>query len=81
MKTKKKELEEKAAGTGVKANAAGNELQQLLCGDQTALNRAVLTAEAAVRKCQKLGGSAMGSLWWLDRELEEAKKYKPQRKQ
>jgi len=41
-----------------------------------------LTAEAAVRKAQKLGGvAAQGALWWVDRELTEAKKYKPQKKQ
>jgi len=74
----KADLESKAGGSGVKAMQAKNELEQLLTKDNTALNKALLTAEAAVRKAQKLGGAAQGSLWWLDRE---AKKYKPQKKQ
>lgn len=37
---------------------------------------------AAVRKAQKQGGSAAaGALWWVERELAEAKKYKPKSKQ
>jgi len=80
IETKKKELEAKAAGTGVKAMQGKNELEQLLAQDNTELNRRTLTAEAAVRKAQKLGGeSAQGSLWFLDRELKEAQKYKPKR--
>ena len=44
----------------------------------TDLNRALITAEAAVRKAQKLGGgAAQGALWWVDRELQEVKRYKP----
>jgi len=82
IEKKKAELEAASAGSGVKANAAKNELSQLLTADNTALNRALLTAEAAIRKAQKLGGTAaQGSLWWVQRELEEVKKYKPQRKQ
>eukprot|EP01102_Stenamoeba_stenopodia_P001804 TRINITY_DN1163_c0_g1_i1.p1 TRINITY_DN1163_c0_g1~~TRINITY_DN1163_c0_g1_i1.p1 ORF type:complete len:240 (-),score=89.43 TRINITY_DN1163_c0_g1_i1:131-814(-) len=82
IEKKKAELEAKSAGGGVKAMQAKNELQQLLTQDPTDLNRALLTAEAAVRKAQKLGGvAAQGALWWVDRELIEAKKYKPQRKQ
>jgi len=82
IEKKKNELEKKAEGSSVLANAAKNELQQLLSAPQTELNRALLTAEAAVRKAQKMGGqTAPGTCWWLDRELTEAKKYKPQRKQ
>lgn len=78
IEKKKAELEEKAKATGVRGMQAKNELQQLLTADPTDLNRALLTAEAAVRKAQKLGGlAAQGALWWVDRELEEAKKYKP----
>ncbi len=37
-----------------------------------------VTAAAAVRKAQKNKDlSAAGTLWWMERELEEAKKYKP----
>jgi len=46
------------------------------------LNKALLTAEAAMRKVAKMFGEtatgkgvAHGSLWWMNRELEEMKKY------
>jgi hypothetical protein len=80
IETRKAQLEAAAAGaSGIKAMQAKNELAQLLSADQTDLNRAVLTAEAAVRKAQKLGGDAHGALWWIERELTEMKKYKPQK--
>ena len=63
---------------GVKANAARNELEQLMNTDPTALNAVVLSAEAAVRKAQREGGTdTQGTMWWAGRDLEEAKKYKP----
>lgn len=77
IEAKKDELTEKSNGTGVSAMRAKNELEQLLSQDNTELNRRTLTAEAAVRKAQKLGGAAaQGALWWVARELEEVKKYK-----
>eukprot|EP00028_Trichosphaerium_sp_Am-I-7-wt_P012107 CAMPEP_0168523540 /NCGR_PEP_ID=MMETSP0405-20121227/10044_1 /TAXON_ID=498012 /ORGANISM="Trichosphaerium sp, Strain Am-I-7 wt" /LENGTH=220 /DNA_ID=CAMNT_0008545433 /DNA_START=158 /DNA_END=821 /DNA_ORIENTATION=+ len=82
IEQKKKELQAKSAKGGVRGNAAKNELEQLLSSDNTALNRAVLTAEAAVRKAAKMEGTAaQGSIWFMQRELEEAKKYKPRSKQ
>jgi len=82
IEKKKAELEKASEVGGVKGNAAKNELQQLCNSDNTDLNRAVLSAEAAVRKAQKMGGAtAQGALWWVDRELAEMKKYKPQKKQ
>ena len=84
IEQKKAELQKKSlSGSGVAAMRANAELQQLLSADNTELNRALLTAEASVRKAQKMGtdgGAAQGALWWLDRELTEAKKYKPQKK-
>jgi len=78
IEKQKSELEALAAGQGVKAMQAKNELSQLLLRDPTDLNRALLTAEAAVRR---LGGVAPpGAVWWLQRELEDMKKYKPQSK-
>eukprot|EP01136_Pigoraptor_vietnamica_P005189 Opistho-1_new@36452 len=78
IENKKASLTKAAEGTGVKANAARNELEQLLSADPTDLNRALITAEAALRKAQKSGSvDAQGALWWANRELEEAKKYKP----
>ena len=77
IEAKKADLKEKAAGGGVAGMRAKNELSQLLSQDPTELNKALLSAEAALRKA---GGSANvppGSLWWMNRELEELKKYRP----
>jgi len=78
IELKKAELEERGSKGGVKGNAAKQELFALLNTDPTELNAAVLTAEAAVRKA---GGSGKvispGLVWYMERELEEAKKYKP----
>jgi len=82
IEKKKSELEAASSGGGVKAMQAKNELSQLLVADPTDLNRTLLTAEAAVRKAQKLGGAAaQGALFWIDRDLQEVKKYKPKSKQ
>jgi len=88
---KKSELEAIAAGTGVKALGAKNELAQLGSGPLAEqLNKALITAEAAVRiPTRKFGGAkvptddtnrksvaanfATGSVWWLNRDLEEKK--------
>ena len=78
IESTKTDLEEKAQAGGVKGNTAKQELFKLLNEDPLELNRAVITAEAAVRKAQKLDSKvAQGQVWWLDRELQEAKKYKP----
>jgi len=82
IEDEKSRLEEESSQSGIKGARAKNELAQLLTRDQTALNKALLTAEAAVRK---LGGNGVdvppGSLWWMNREIEEMKKYKPKSKQ
>jgi uncharacterized protein YdcH (DUF465 family) len=83
IEDEKSRLEDEIAkGSGIKSSKAKNELSQLLSRDQTDLNRALLTAEAAVRK---LGGPKSdvppGTIWWLNREVEEMKKYKPKSKQ
>jgi len=70
-----KVIEEK---TGIQAMKAKNELAQLLSQDQTEFNRALVTAQAAVRKA---GGSGAkidpAVLWWMEQELKEMSKYKP----
>jgi len=81
IEKKKADLEAKVAAGGVKGNTAKNELEQLLNSDPTNLNRAIVTAEAAVRKAQKATGlQPQGALYWIDRELQESKKYKPKSK-
>jgi len=37
-------------------------------------------AEAFLKECQARSGSAQGALWWINRELQEAKKYMPEKK-
>jgi len=82
IEAQKADLQEKSKAPGVKGIQAKNLLDQLLNQDNTELNRDLLLAEAAVRKAQKQGGSAAaGALWWVERELAEAKKYKPKSKQ
>lgn len=78
IENQKTKLEAAAKGEGVKAKKANAELEMLLKADQLPLRKAVISAEAAVRKAQKSKDvQAQGTLWWLNAELEEAKKYKP----
>lgn len=89
----KARLTAESQGTGVKALGAVNLLAQLDASPiKDELNKALITAQAAVRIAQKKyggsagdgsagGGSSAGTLWWLDRELEEKKKrYGPNKK-
>lgn len=93
----KARLEEIAAtGSGIKSPKAKNELAQLVSGPLwEQINKALITAEAAVRIAQrKYGGGGMagteqgagaprisGTMWWLDRELKTKKeRYGPRAK-
>jgi len=84
----KHRLTEESKSPGVKGLKATNELAQLESSplaDQ--LNKALITAEAAVRiAVRKFGGSSgqqqttrvaptEGALWWMSRDLEEKKKH------
>lgn len=87
---KKYELTEASKLPGVKGKMAINELAQLESGPlKEELNYALITAEAAVRRVNKLfgaggvmsatenGGAAGpsdGAVWWLDRDLEAKQK-------
>jgi len=88
--TEKRRLEDDAeGGSGIKALKAKNELAQLLNSPLwSAINKALITAEAAVRIASKKygvtapsGGSGAGggvvrtngTMWWLNRELEAKK--------
>jgi len=38
-------------------------------------------AEAQLKKLREMGGSSQGAIWWMTRELKEAQKYLPKKKQ
>jgi len=85
----KARLTAEAQGTGVKALGAKNMLAQIDSGPiKEQLNKALITAEAAVRIATKkfagLSGdddtSAAGAVWWMNRDLQEKqKKYGPKK--
>lgn len=94
--TEKARLEEAAAsGKGIKALKAKNELAQLNSSPLwETLNKALITAEAAVRiatRQAKNGGAkpaagssgparSDGAVWWMNRDLaEKKKKYGPRK--
>jgi len=82
IEKEKARLEAASQQDGVKGNTAKAELAKLLGQDQLPLNRAIITAEAAVRKASKLGlADCLGKIFWMEREIAEAKKYKPKSKQ
>jgi hypothetical protein len=87
----KARLTAESQGTGVKALGAKNMLAQIDSGPlKEELNKALITAEAAVRIASKKfggqsgggdGGSSDGAIWWMNRDLEEKqKRYGPQKK-
>jgi len=89
----KARLEAEANGSGVKALAAKNTLAQIESSPlKEELNKALITAEAAVRIASRKyggqsgssadgGGSSDGAIWWMNRDLEEKqKKYGPSKK-
>jgi len=89
----KSRLEAESQGTGVKALGAKNMLAQIDSGPlKGELNKALITAEAAVRIASKKyggqggggdgsGGSSDGALWWMNRDLEEKqRRYGPSKK-
>ena len=81
IENKKNELEKLSLKPGVAGMRAKNELNQLLSMDQTDLNRAIITAQAAVRLAQKSSGdlAAQGTIWFMNKELKVANSYKPKK--
>jgi len=78
----KARLEAEAAGTGVKALGAKNMLAQIDSSPlKDQLNKALITAEAAVRIATKKyggqsggggdGSTSDGAIWWMNRDLED----------
>jgi type II secretory ATPase GspE/PulE/Tfp pilus assembly ATPase PilB-like protein len=87
LEAEKKDLEDKAKQDGVKGGLAKTLLNEFLSKDHSEFHIAVLHAEAAVRKAKKAFEDeasklkneyfTQGNIWWMERELEEIKKYKP----
>jgi len=87
----KARLTAESQGSGVKALGAKNMLAQIDAGPiKDQLNKALITAEAAVRIATKKygggagggagGGSSDGALWWMNRDLEEKqRRYGPKK--
>jgi len=85
----KARLTAESEGTGVKALGAKNMLAQIDAGPlKEDLNRALITAEAAVRIASKKfggaggsdGGASEGAIWWMNRDLlEKQKRYGPKK--
>jgi hypothetical protein len=90
----KARLEAEAQQSGVKGLAAKNMLAQIDSGPlKEELNKALITAEAAVRIASRKyggqsgggaggeGGSSDGAIWWMNRDLEEKqRRYGPSKK-
>merc|ERR1712115_131007 len=78
IEKKKAKLAKKAAKGGVKGKAAQNEIEQIEASDPMPLRKAMVTAKAALKKAQKSDNvAAQGKMWFVQREIEEAAKYKP----
>merc|ERR1712176_136751 len=62
-----------------KAEAALEEvLAQIEASDPMPIRKALVSAQAALRKAKKSKNlDTMGKLWFIDREIAEAAKYKP----
>jgi len=81
IEKEKNRLRKEAKGTGVKAKAAANTLAQMETAELPPdLLKAVVKAESQVKRAQSKIGAPAGSVWWLDRDIQELKKYKPKGK-
>merc|ERR1712233_160071 len=71
LEKKKAKLAKKAAKGGVKGKAAQNELDQIQASDPMPIRKALVTAQAAIRKAQKSDNvSAMGKMFFINRGVE-----------
>ena len=53
-------------------------MDQIEASDPMPIRKALVTAQAALRKAQKSKNlNALGKLWFIEREVQEAAKYKP----
>eukprot|EP00808_Paulinella_micropora_P015197 g28452.t1 len=77
IESQKEALRKKAEGTGVAAKNAKAELSQLYVSDFEEINVACVKAESALKKAAKKVKTAPGSIWFMQREIEEQRKYSP----
>uniref|UniRef100_A0A6B2LGB5 Calcium-regulated actin-bundling protein C-terminal domain-containing protein n=1 Tax=Arcella intermedia TaxID=1963864 RepID=A0A6B2LGB5_9EUKA len=85
LEKEKDRLRKESALPGVKGKTAAAQLAQL---EQSELppdvKKAIIKAESAVNRAQKKSaggaGPTPGSTWWIQRDVEELKKYKPKPK-
>merc|ERR1712157_215825 len=72
LEKKKAKLAKKAEKGGVKGKAAQNELDQIQASDPMPIRKALVSAQAALRKAQKSKNvNAMGKLWFIDLRLQK----------
>jgi len=73
-------LKEDAKLSGVKGMRAKNQVAVMESEDQLPLRKALITCKAALKKAKKSDDvHANGQIWWCEREMIEAEKYKPKR--
>eukprot|EP00457_Paulinella_chromatophora_P005346 gb/GEZN01005363.1/.p1 GENE.gb/GEZN01005363.1/~~gb/GEZN01005363.1/.p1 ORF type:complete len:250 (-),score=66.27 gb/GEZN01005363.1/:560-1309(-) len=77
IEAKKESLRKKAEGTGVTAKNAKAELAQLYVSNFEDINITCVKAESQLKKAAKKVKSAPGSIWFMQREIEEQRKYSP----
>jgi len=86
LEKEKERLRKESKNAGVKGKTAANQLAQL---EQSELppevKKAIIKAESAVKRAQKKAeesgtGPTPGTTWWVQRDVEELKKYKPKPK-
>jgi len=63
-----------------KATAAASDARQAADNAVDDAKARVAEAEAYLKEVKSRAGSAKGALWWIEQELQEARKYMPQKK-
>ena len=81
VESKKQKLTAKVEKGGVLGKVAKNELDQMMTADDTPIHRAMITAQAALRKAQKEGKETIsaGRVWFIQRRINEARRMSQER--
>ena len=75
---RKVEKERKAAQAATAAAEEQTQRVEAACAETEA---AYKEAEDFLNQAKKKSGTAQGVIWWMERELKEAQKYLPKKKQ